>query len=90
MSTDRAPILVIGYGNALRGDDAFGPYVAEKLLTMVDELQVRVLIRRCLTPELALDLATAPRAVFIDASVDGAAGQVVCHHVSGSRQPAAH
>ena len=35
--------LVIGYGNTLRGDDAFGPHVAAQLQSVVDKEQVRVL-----------------------------------------------
>jgi hydrogenase maturation protease len=60
-------ILVIGYGNTLRGDDGIGPRVA----VGVAERRwpdVRTIAVAQLTPELAEPLAEASMAVFIDAS----------------------
>lgn len=67
----RAPtaLLVIGYGNTLRGDDAAGPRVAQA----VEALRlpaVRVLTCHQLAPELAEPIAQAQRVVFVDAAVD--------------------
>jgi len=61
-----ADILVIGYGNEVRGDDGIGPRVAEAIAA-VNYPGVRVV--RCfqLVPELAADLADAQLAVFVDA-----------------------
>jgi len=62
-------ILVIGYGNTLRGDDGVGPRVAEA----VGELHlpgVRTLICPLLTPELADPIARAGKVIFVDAAVD--------------------
>jgi hydrogenase maturation protease len=62
-------ILVIGYGNTLRGDDGVGPRVAEA----VEALQlsgVRVLVCPLLTPELADPISRADCVVFVDAAVD--------------------
>lgn len=59
-------VVVIGYGNALRGDDAVGLHVA----AAVDEWElpdVRVLVVHQLTPELAEPLAAADVAIFVDA-----------------------
>ena len=60
-------ILVIGYGNELRGDDAIGLRVAEA----VDAWQlpnVRALAVPQLTPELSEDIAAARQVVFVDAT----------------------
>ena len=63
-------LLVIGYGNELRGDDGAGPAVA----VAVEELKlegVRVLVRHQLTPELAELISQARAVVFVDAAVNG-------------------
>ena len=67
-------LLVIGYGNELRGDDGVGPTVAE----IVDGWNlngVQSLVCPLLTPELADPISQARLAVFVDAAVDGT-GQV--------------
>ncbi len=60
-------ILVIGYGNELRGDDGAGRKLAEEVegwgLEEVDTLSVRQL-----TPDLAAEIAGRPRVVFADAT----------------------
>ncbi len=63
-------ILVIGYGNELRGDDGLGPLVA-KAVAALDIPGVQVLIARQLLPEFTADLAQARLAVFVDASEVG-------------------
>lgn len=58
-------ILVIGYGNDLRGDDAAG----QRAAAQVDAWRlpgVEVRARPQLTPELAEPLAAADRAIFLD------------------------
>ena len=62
-------LLVIGYGNTLRGDDGVGPRVAEA----VQALQipgVLTLICQQLSPEHADPISQAERVVFVDAAVD--------------------
>jgi hydrogenase maturation protease len=62
-------ILIIGYGNTLRGDDGAGQRVAE----MVSEWgldEVRSLSVHQLTPELAEPISTAKLAIFVDAYPD--------------------
>ena len=62
-------LLVIGYGNTLRGDDGVGPRVAEA----VGKLRmpgVRTLICPLLTPELADPISRAGTVIFVDAAVD--------------------
>jgi hydrogenase maturation protease len=63
-------VLVIGYGNTLRGDDGIGPAVAGEVAAL-GLPGVRVLVVHQLTPELAADLAGVERAVFVDAAASG-------------------
>lgn len=61
-----AQILIVGYGNELRGDDAAGVRVARAVATW--ELpNVSVLAVPQLTPELAATLAGVEYAIFVDA-----------------------
>ncbi|NJK36673.1 MAG: hydrogenase maturation protease [Oscillatoriales cyanobacterium RM2_1_1] len=66
---DPGLILVIGYGSLIRGDDGLGQVIAERVAQM-NLPRVRSLARHQLVPELALELAQANRAIFIDACVD--------------------
>jgi hydrogenase maturation protease len=62
-------LLVVGYGNELRGDDSVGP----KVIAALETLQlpgVRTLACHQLAPELAELVSLAGRVVFVDASVD--------------------
>jgi hydrogenase maturation protease len=65
-----ADVLVIGYGNSLRGDDGIGPAVGEGVAAL-GLSGTRVIIVHQLTPELAADLAGARLAVFVDAAHGG-------------------
>jgi hydrogenase maturation protease len=64
-----APLLVFGWGNASRGDDALGPLFVDRLratwagragVDFIDDYQLMV--------EHALDLAGRERVLFVDAS----------------------
>ncbi len=59
-------ILVIGYGNDLRGDDAAGRRAAAQVEAWAMP-GVEVRAQHQLTPELAEPLAAAGRAIFLDA-----------------------
>ena len=61
-------MLIIGFGNPLRGDDAMGPIAAERL----GGLAVHQL-----TPEMAEEIASADAVLFLDADATLAAGEVV-------------
>jgi len=73
---------VIGYGNTLRGDDAFGPLVAERLRQLVDSERALILTCHQLTPELASDIAACEHVVFIDAAITSPAGELVCRNLT--------
>lgn len=71
-----APLLVFGWGNASRGDDALGPLFVQQLPRLLDEAQrrrVELLEDYQLQVEHALDLVGRERVLFVDASVDAAA-----------------
>jgi hydrogenase maturation protease len=76
-----APVLVVGYGNPLRGDDALGHIVAETLARSVSPQMARIVTRHSLTPELAAEMAVVRRAVLIDAAAVGPPGRIVCRRV---------
>ena len=72
MNENSAPILVFGYGNPSRGDDALGPALIERLerhkangilsnLDLLTDFQLQV--------EHALDLQDRERVIFVDAGL---------------------
>jgi hydrogenase maturation protease len=61
-------VLVIGYGNTLRGDDGVGYQVAETVAEW-QLSQVRSIATHQLLPELAADIAEVEIVVFVDAVV---------------------
>jgi hydrogenase maturation protease len=60
------PILVIGYGSTLRGDDAIGPRAAEAVASWRIPGVTAIAVPQ-LTPELAEAIATARLVLFVDA-----------------------
>jgi hydrogenase maturation protease len=67
-------VVVIGYGNELRGDDAIGVIVAQQVAAW-DLPGVRSIATRQLTPELAEQLSGAGMAIFVDARpIEGSQG----------------
>jgi hydrogenase maturation protease len=66
-SANLQPIVVIGYGNTLRGDDGFGQLAAH-LLEARQIQGLEVIASHQLNPELAAWLAEARFAVFLDAT----------------------
>lgn len=61
--------LVIGVGNPLRRDDGVGPWLAETLQRDHPAL-IQALLCQQLTPELAEDIASYERVLFIDAGTE--------------------
>jgi hydrogenase maturation protease len=86
-------VLLIGYGNILRGDDALGPMAIERLRTRLTDAEF--VSCHQLGPELAERLAECDLAVFVDAadgrepgsvevkrpSPEAVAGASLTHHV---------
>jgi len=62
-------LLIIGYGNTLRGDDGVGPAVATALAAL-NLPGVESIACQQLSPEHAAALAFADKVVFVDAAMD--------------------
>ncbi|HEX8924446.1 MAG TPA: hydrogenase maturation protease [Terriglobales bacterium] len=69
-------LLIIGYGNPLRGDDGVGPAVIEELANSPIAARAELLQRHQLGPELAEQVAAADAVIFIDASAIGTPGEI--------------
>jgi len=80
-------VLVIGYGNPLRGDDGVGCVIAEELAKRICDPTSRVQVVAChqLNPELSEPIAETRAVIFIDASVDLKPGEVRVHAVTPDR-----
>src|SRR5690242_8556404 len=74
-------VLIIGHGNPLRGDDAFGWRAAEQLRERIGDPDVQVLSVPRLVPDLMEPIAHSGRVIFIDASAEGEPGKLRCRHV---------
>lgn len=70
-----AAILIIGYGNPLRGDDGVGFVLAERLAATIESTSMRVLACHQLTIDLAEPLSRSAHAIFIDASCEDSPGR---------------
>jgi hydrogenase maturation protease len=82
-----ADVLVIGYGNPLRGDDGVGCVIAEELAKRLREPDSNVQVVAChqLSPELAEPVAETRAVIFIDASVELKPGEVRVSAVTADR-----
>lgn len=70
-------MLVIGYGNPLRGDDGVGWTVAEAVWAARGELAgCDVVTLQALLPELAERVARSSSAVFVDARIGSTPGRI--------------
>ena len=79
-----AELLVVGYGNQLRGDDGLGPGAAALLAEDPRLHGAQVLARHQLTPELAADFAEAKLVILIDVNVVDEAGAVSVRRLDGT------
>lgn len=64
------PVLLFGYGNLSRGDDALGPLLLEYAEIHCDVDAIEILSDFQLQIEHALDLENRRLVLFVDASVD--------------------
>lgn len=78
--------LIIGYGNSLRRDDAFGPLVAARLAETLDRRApapaVEIITCLQLTVELCEPIAAAERVLFLDAAAGDPPGELEWHVVT--------
>jgi hydrogenase maturation protease len=70
-------LLILGYGNTLRGDDAFGFHAAEQLAASITDPEIEVLALHQLSPELMDRVSRAAHVIFLDARAEGAPGVLV-------------
>jgi hydrogenase maturation protease len=82
-------ILVIGYGNSLRGDDGVGQHIARRLDVSLYRETVEVIVCHQLTPELVEPVSRADWAIFVDASEAGRPGELRCYQVEPEATAAA-
>jgi hydrogenase maturation protease len=82
-----ARILLIGYGNLYRGDDGIGWLTAQALADRPHAAGVQITACHQLTPELAADVAPAQLVIFIDASLRGRPGEIMCLPVARASNP---
>jgi hydrogenase maturation protease len=73
-----ARVLIIGYGNSLRGDDGLGWQAAYALEQEGCGEEVEIIACHQLTPELAEPMSQAEFVIFVDARWDGTPGS--CAH----------
>lgn len=79
--------LIIGYGNPVRGDDAFGWHAADHLASLPEfgaNPGIRILTVHQLMPELAEAIAGAKLVIFFDAkppSAEAAPGAIFCEEI---------
>jgi len=80
-------VLVIGYGNPLRGDDGVGCVIAEELAKRLRDQDSKVHVVAChqLSPELAEPVAETQAVIFIDASLELQPGEVRVSPVAPDR-----
>jgi hydrogenase maturation protease len=70
-------VLILGYGNTLRGDDALGIHAAHALHDFYcTDGGIRVLATSQLTLEIAEDISQARMILFIDAAAAGLPGEI--------------
>jgi len=69
-------VLIIGYGNPLRGDDALGWRVTERLRELVQSPEIEILTLHQLMPELMETLSEAELAIFVDAGEGAPPGEL--------------
>ena len=82
-----ARVLIIGYGNPLRGDDGVGWHAARRLAKLLPGPDVRIETSHQLTPEMADQIGQATLVIFVDAACDNEAGEIKSRRVIPERSP---
>jgi hydrogenase maturation protease len=80
-------VLILGYGNTLRGDDALGIHAAHALHDFYcTDGGIRVLAISQLAFDLAEDIAQAQLVLFIDAAESGCPGEICTAEVLATEE----
>jgi hydrogenase maturation protease len=91
-AASKRPCLVLAIGNPSRGDDAFGPVLAERLQSWLSaqhqaiQDQIDLIVEQQLVVEHVLDLQGRQRVLFIDAAAQGAPGAAL-QTITAQAQP---
>lgn len=85
-TTGMLRVLIIGFGNPLRGDDGIGWSAAQTLSQESESPEVHVIACHQLTPELAQDVSEAESVIFVDAARDLSPGKIRCVPVVTARE----
>jgi len=80
-------ILIIGWGNPLRGDDALGWKAAEALGEQLPGRNVEIRVSHQLMPEFAEEISRSDLVIFIDAYCDNSSGDVRFERVEPCSSP---
>jgi hydrogenase maturation protease len=91
--SDRGGVLIVGYGNPLRGDDGLGLRAATLLADDPRLGRAQVIWRHQLTPDLAADFKDSALVVLIDVDAAAPAGAVSVLRVDpthGTAGPSSH
>jgi hydrogenase maturation protease len=81
--TDIPRVLIVGYGNPLRGDDGIGWVAAQKLgQKFKNDSRVGSLAVHQLTPELADPISKVELVLFIDAAEGQPPGHLCCTFIT--------
>lgn len=76
--------LVIGYGNTLRSDDGFGPYVVRALGERCEASSLRLIEQQLLTVDLCDELEQTAICVLVDAATTGDVGALQVRRIESS------
>jgi hydrogenase maturation protease len=74
-------VLIIGYGNTLRGDDGVGQHIVRRLEVKNYRETVDIMTVHQLTPELVEPISKAEVVIFVDATEEGDPGDFRCVRV---------
>jgi hydrogenase maturation protease len=69
-------LLILGFGNPLRGDDGLGWHAVERLRDHIADPEIEIKAVHQLTPEISELLSRSGRVIFIDAAAEGEPGQL--------------
>lgn len=85
MTISKIRCLILSCGNTLRSDDGIGPFLSEWAREhYAADTRIAVLTRHQWTPDLALDLAEAETALFIDCAVNLEPGAIQLQEIESA------
>jgi len=79
-------VLIIAYGNPLRGDDGIGWHVAKYFTEEQKYRHCEVITAHQLLPEYAALISQADTVIFVDAAVKGIPGELMCTEIQPKEQ----